>query len=283
MSDGLLLVNKPAGISSHAAVARVRRALGERKVGHSGTLDPMATGLLVLGVGRGTKLLTYLVGEDKRYTATIQLGAATDTDDALGTVLATADASALSVGQVEDALTHLRGALQQVPSTYSAIKVAGQRAYARARAGDQVELAPRSITVHRFDVVGMRIGERTELDVVVECSSGTYVRALARDLGAALGVGGHLTALRREQVGQFTVQQAVAPEDATVADLESVDAACQRLFPVWHAEPPVWRALQFGQRVAPPPAGELTAVYDAAAVVALVRPDGRPELVFRPA
>lgn len=283
MTSGLLLVDKPAGISSHGAVAQVRRALSERKVGHSGTLDPMATGLLVLGVGRATKLLTYLVGEDKTYTATIALGAATDTDDALGEVTATADASALSLARVEEALAGLRGTIQQVPSTYSAIKIDGQRAYARARAGADVQLPERAVTVHRLDVVAFRQGQLASLDVVVECSAGTYVRALARDLGAALGVGGHLTALRRTRVGTFEVSDAVAPDAVSAADVRALEVAAGGLFPTWEADPATVRALGFGQQVAPPPAGSLTAVYDGAALVALVRPDGRPELVFRPA
>lgn len=220
-AGGILLVDKPQGITSHDVVARARRALGTRKVGHAGTLDPMATGLLVLGVDGATRLLTYLVGADKTYTATIRLGGRTDTDDAEGTVVERADAAAWA--HVDDAaidrgVAALTGDIRQVPSTVSAIKVHGRRAYDLARAGESVELAARAVTVSRFDVLARRRSpDALDLDVVVDCSSGTYIRALARDLGAGLGVGGHLTALRRERVGPFDVADAVA-SDAIAAD-----------------------------------------------------------------
>ncbi|WP_125132458.1 tRNA pseudouridine(55) synthase TruB [Microbacterium sp. 10M-3C3] len=220
-AGGILLVDKPQGITSHDVVARARRALGTRKVGHAGTLDPMATGLLVLGVDGATRLLTYLVGADKTYTATIRLGARTDTDDAEGTVVERADAAAWA--DVDDAaidrgVAALTGDIRQVPSTVSAIKVQGRRAYDLARAGESVELAARAVTVSRFAVLARRRSpDALDLDVVVDCSSGTYIRALARDLGAGLGVGGHLTALRRERVGPFDVADAVA-SDAIAAD-----------------------------------------------------------------
>ena len=217
---GLLIVDKPAGITSHDAVAAVRRALGTRAVGHAGTLDPMATGVLVLGVGRATKLLGHLALGDKAYLATIRLGVATTTDDAEGEPLPPAgdavggvapDAGAVEPAAIHAGMAELTGAVQQVPSAVSAIKVGGQRAYALARAGRPVALAPRPVTVSRFDLLALRRGEHvTDLDVLVECSTGTYVRALARDLGAMLGVGGHLTALRRTRVGPFTLASARA-------------------------------------------------------------------------
>lgn len=220
--SGILLVDKPGGITSHDVVSRARKALNTRKVGHAGTLDPMATGLLVLGVGGATRLLTYLVGLDKTYHATIRLGAATDTDDAEGDTIESADAAtlaALESGAIAAAVAPLTGQIWQVPSTVSAIKVGGKRAYSLARAGESVELASRQVEVSRFDVMAERrdVAGAIDLDVIVDCSSGTYIRALARDLGRALGVGGHLTALRRTRIGPFDVQDA-APVDAIAAE-----------------------------------------------------------------
>ncbi len=216
-SAGILLVDKPGGMTSHDVVARARRALGTRKIGHAGTLDPMATGLLVLGVEGATRLLTFIVGLDKTYEATIRLGESTDTDDADGEVIDRTDASPLASPAIRAAIGPLTGRISQVPSTYSAIKVDGRRAYDLARAGQEVELKAREVTVSRFDVVAeRRSGAVVDLDVVVDCSSGTYIRSLARDLGAALGVGGHLTALRRTRIGPFEVTDA-APVDA-IAD-----------------------------------------------------------------
>lgn len=209
----VLLVDKPAGLTSHDVVSRVRRLARTRRVGHAGTLDPMATGLLVLGIGRATRLLTHLVGLDKQYTATVRLGVGTDSDDATGRSTGGADTGALTRDDVVAAMAALTGDLDQVPSTVSAVKVDGQRAYARARAGQEVTLTPRPVTVHAFDRVAVhpaRAGDRAvlDLDVRVHVSSGTYVRALARDLGTALGVGGHLTVLRRTRVGPFEVAAA---------------------------------------------------------------------------
>ena len=209
MADGLVIVDKPSGWTSHDVVGRVRRLAGTRKVGHAGTLDPMATGVLVLGVNRATRLLGHLMLTQKTYTATMRLGASTTTDDAEGEVVREADASHLSSSDVEAWLPRFRGEIEQVPSAVSAIKVDGQRAYARARAGESVELAARPVTIDRLDVSDVRSsGSHLDLDVEVECSSGTYVRALARDLGSCLGVGGHLTALRRTRVGPFRLDVA---------------------------------------------------------------------------
>jgi tRNA pseudouridine55 synthase len=228
-AGGIVLVDKPGGITSHDVVARARRALGTRKIGHAGTLDPMATGLLVLGVDGATRLLTYLVGADKTYTATMRLGQTTDSDDADGEVTARADAGAVAAIE-EEALRRgvaaLTGRISQVPSTVSAIKVQGRRAYDLARAGEHVQLAPREVTVSRFDVLAQRLeGDVLDLDVRVDCSSGTYIRALARDLGADLGVGGYLTALRRERVGPFDVADAVAVDDIVAGRMLSPAAA----------------------------------------------------------
>ena len=198
--SGLVVVDKPAGLTSHDVVARLRRILRTRKVGHAGTLDPMATGVLVCGVGRGTKLLGHLALDTKAYTATIRLGATTTTDDAEGETVTETDPSAVTDEAIAAGIATLTGPILQVPSSVSAIKVDGRRAYARVRAGEQVVLPPRPVTVSAFTLLARR---GADLDVAVECSSGTYVRALARDLGATLRVGGHLTALRRTRVGPF--------------------------------------------------------------------------------
>ena len=198
--SGLVVVDKPGGMTSHDVVSRVRRLAGTRKVGHAGTLDPMATGVLVLGVNRATRLLGHLMLTEKRYDATIRLGVSTTTDDAEGEVLATASTDGLDEATVRAAAAEFVGDLMQVPAAVSAIKVDGKRAYQRVREGEDVELAARPVTVHELVVTAVR-GD--ELDVSLRCSSGTYVRAIARDLGARLGVGGHLTALRRTAVGPY--------------------------------------------------------------------------------
>lgn len=237
VSPGILLVDKPAGLTSHDVVARTRRAFGTRKVGHAGTLDPMATGLLVIGIEGATRLLTYIVGADKTYRATIRLGQTTTTDDAEGEITGTAEAgawSAVTDESVDAGVAALTGAISQVPSAVSAIKVDGRRAYDRVRAGEEVVLAARDVVVSRFDVVARRRdGDLLDLDVVVDCSSGTYIRALARDLGAALGVGGHLTALRRTRVGPFDVADAVGLDDLDgAAPLSPAAAASAVLTPL---------------------------------------------------
>ncbi|MGD9531709.1 tRNA pseudouridine(55) synthase TruB [Pseudonocardia sp.] len=230
MESGLVIVDKPGGLTSHDVVSRLRRILRTRKVGHAGTLDPMATGVLVCGVGRGTKLLGHLALDTKAYTATIRLGASTTTDDAEGDVLATADAAGVTDEAIRAAMAGLTGAIEQVPSSVSAIKVDGRRAYALVRAGEQVALPARPVTVSAFDLIARRAAE---LDVAVECSSGTYVRALARDLGSALQVGGHLTALRRTRVGPFTLAHArTLPELEAQPGLQlGLDAAVDVAFP----------------------------------------------------
>lgn len=221
--DGLLVLDKPADWTSHDVVARSRRLCATRKVGHAGTLDPMATGVLVLGIGRATKLLTFLVGHDKAYAATVRVGQSTLTDDAEGEVTAAPGAQGLTKDAVAAAVATLTGEIAQVPSAVSAIKVKGQRSYHRVRAGEDVVLPPRAVTVSRFEVLASRQATAedgtavVDLDIEVEVSSGTYVRALARDLGTTLGSAGHLTALRRTRVGAFTLEQA-----HTLAGLEAV-------------------------------------------------------------
>jgi tRNA pseudouridine55 synthase len=215
-SPGLLVIDKPGGITSHGVVSVVRRALGTRKVGHAGTLDPMATGVLILGIERGTRLLGHLALHDKEYLATIRLGSSTVTDDREGESLHIASPESLACltdERIEQAVARLRGEIEQIPSAVSAIKVDGKRAHALVRAGEDVVLKPRSVTVAAFEVRFIARSESwVDLEVAVTCSTGTYVRALARDLGADLGVGGHLTELRRTRVGGWTVGEAVALE-----------------------------------------------------------------------
>jgi tRNA pseudouridine55 synthase len=303
-ADGLLVVDKPSGWTSHDVVARCRRLAGTRKVGHAGTLDPMATGVLVVGVGRATRLLTYVVGADKAYDATIRLGVSTTTDDAEGEVV-----TAAGVGEgVDAAALHrevavLTGDVLQVPTTVSAIKVDGKRAYARARAGEEVDLAARPVTVSTFDVLDVRESSADglpvlDVDVHVVVSSGTYVRALARDLGAALGVGGHLTALRRTRVGGFdlagarTLDELAAQADAdgTLATVPPADAA-RVTFPVRELTEPEARALGYGQWVpASGTAGTVAGIGPDGTLVALLEDAtrrgehlARPVLVLAPA
>jgi tRNA pseudouridine55 synthase len=202
--EGLLVVDKPQGLTSHDVVARVRRLAGTRRVGHAGTLDPLATGVLVLGIGRATRLLGHLARHDKDYTAGIRLGVSTDTHDSEGHVTETSDAHWDRAG-VEKAMAELRGEISQVPPSYSALKVDGKRAYARARAGEEVELAARTVTVSAFE---LRAIEDQVVVADVTCSAGTYVRALARDLGTILGTGGHLVSLRRTRVGAYCIADA---------------------------------------------------------------------------
>jgi tRNA pseudouridine55 synthase len=264
--DGLLIVDKPAGWTSHDVVARARRLCGTRRVGHAGTLDPMATGVLVLGVNRATKLLTFLVGSDKTYTGKIRLGQSTVTDDAEGELCASHDVGALSEQAVQDAVGALTGEIAQVPSSVSAIKVGGQRSYARVRAGQDVVLAPRAVTVRRFDILDQRTrsagGQMVwDLDVIVEVSSGTYIRALARDLGNALRVGGHLTALRRTRVGRFGIEDAHSLGDLEIASesddmpLIALSTAARDCFDSRELTAAEATAVGYGQRIASRPAG----------------------------
>jgi len=217
--SGVAVIDKPAGRTSHQVVAKVRHIVGTRKVGHAGTLDPMATGVLVIGIGRATRLLGYLALTEKAYQATIRLGIATVSDDADGEMIASAGAGGVSDDQIGPALARLRAKRLQVPSSVSAIKINGVRSYAKVRSGQDVVLSPRQVIIHKFEVLDRRDLEVdgvtvVDLDVIVECSSGTYVRALARDLGTTLGTGGHLTALRRTRVGPFTLEQAQTMDEA---------------------------------------------------------------------
>jgi tRNA pseudouridine55 synthase len=226
-SSGLLIVDKPAGWTSHDVVAKIRRLAGTKRVGHAGTLDPMATGVLVVGIEKATRLLGYLALTEKEYTATIRLGQTTTTDDAEGEVIG--HVPVLNIGEAEllRAVAALTGEISQVPPGVSAIKVGGQRAYKLARAGETPELAARNVTVREFAVDAVRpAGDLLDADVRVTCSSGTYIRALARDLGTSLGVGGHLTALRRTRVGPYVASQA-RTVDELIRSVEEARAAGQ--------------------------------------------------------
>lgn len=210
---GFLFIDKPTGLTSHDVVARARRVLGTRKIGHAGTLDPLATGLLILGVNRATRLLGYISGADKKYESTIQLGIATHSDDADGEVITEQDASGVTRAQVEGVLASFLGDIDQVPSAVSAIKVDGKRAHERVRAGESVELPSRRVTIYSIDVLDFVSREVAEVKIAVHCSSGTYIRSIARDLGTALGVGGHVTELRRTAIAQYPVSDAQRLDD----------------------------------------------------------------------
>jgi tRNA pseudouridine55 synthase len=262
-ADGLVVVDKPAGFTSHDVVAVMRGIARTRRVGHAGTLDPMATGVLVLGLGRATRLLGHLALTEKEYEATIRLGQATLTDDAEGEVTAAAGAAGLGRAAIDAAVTGLTGAIMQVPSSVSAVKIDGKRAYRRVRQGEDVQIPARPVTVSAFTV--HEVSERapadgtavTDLDVTVVCSSGTYVRALARDLGAALGTGGHLTALRRTRVGPYGLAAARTleelREELVVLPLGQAAAAA---FPRWDVDARQAELLGHGARIATPPLPE---------------------------
>ncbi|NUP78466.1 MAG: tRNA pseudouridine(55) synthase TruB [Nonomuraea sp.] len=232
--SGLIIVDKPGEWTSHDVVARMRRIAGTRRVGHAGTLDPMATGVLVIGVEKATRLLGHLALTEKVYEATIRLGVTTNTDDAEGETVATASAADVDAAEIRKGVEALTGEIMQVPPQVSAIKVNGQRAYKMARAGEEVALVARPVTVYAFDVLDIRpTGDVVDVDAVVTCSSGTYIRALARDLGAGLGVGGHLTRLRRTRVGPYDLSLAksldqLAEECVVLPISEAVAAAFPR-------------------------------------------------------
>ncbi|WP_296603255.1 tRNA pseudouridine(55) synthase TruB [Nocardioides sp.] len=275
--SGLVVVDKPGGITSHDVVARVRRLAGTRKVGHAGTLDPMATGVLVLGVNRATRMLGHLMLTEKAYDATIRLGVSTSTDDAEGEVTASVSTAGLDEATVRAAAAEFVGDLDQVPTAVSAIKVDGKRAYQRVRDGEEVELKARPVTVHELVVHDVREldhdgAETLDLDVSVRCSSGTYVRAIARDLGARLGVGGHLTALRRTAVGPYGLDVARTLDELAeeftmmpIADAARAAFASRDLDDAQAADVRVGRALDLdldGLTAVFSPDGEFLALYE---------------------
>jgi tRNA pseudouridine55 synthase len=289
-SAGLVVVDKPSGMTSHDVVSRCRRFFATRKVGHAGTLDPMATGVLVVGVERATKILGLLTAEDKSYAATIRLGQTTSTEDAEGEVQQTVSAAAVTDEAIEAAVAAQRGEILQVPSAVSAIKIAGKRSYQLAREGQAVELPARPVHIARFEVREVRrSGDFVDVDVEVDCSSGTYIRALARDIGDALGVGGHLTALRRTRVGRFGLDEA-RTLDALADDPRlsyTLDEACLLAFPRRELSSGEAEAARHGRALSP--AG-IDGVYAATAqdgqVISLLRdgPDmAKSVVVLRPA
>jgi tRNA pseudouridine55 synthase len=274
-ASGLVVVDKPAGMTSHDVVARVRRLAGTRKVGHAGTLDPMATGVLLVGVAKATRLLGHLTLTEKAYDGVVRLGVATTSDDAEGEVLMRAPAGALTEAAIREALAGFVGQIEQVPSSVSAVKVGGRRAYQRVRAGETVELAPRTVTVHALEMgATSRTGDTVDVAISLRCSSGTYVRAIARDLGAALGVGGHLVALRRTAVGPFGLADAQTLE--TLADnltLLPIGELAARCFPTCALDAGAARDVTHGRplpvslgAVGPvavfDPAGDFLALYE---------------------
>ena len=268
-TSGIVVVDKPAGMTSHDVVARLRRFFGTRKVGHAGTLDPMATGVLVAGIERGTKLLAHLVAEDKVYETTIRLGASTTTDDAEGATVDTHDASGVTDEAIRAEVAKLTGTIMQVPSKVSAIKIDGRRAHELVRAGEEVDIPAREVTIHAFDLGEIRRdGEFVDVDARVHCSSGTYIRSLGRDLGAALGVGGHLIALRRARVGAFSLTDARTLEQLeNSAELSlSLGDALIRVWPVLNVTADEYDALAMGKWLKP---RGLKGVH------AAVGPDGR--------
>jgi len=343
-ADGLIVVDKPGGMTSHDVVARIRRLAKTRRVGHGGTLDPMATGVLIIGVNRATRLLTYVIGSEKSYTATIRLGVSTITDDAEGDVTARASTASITDDQIRAELGRQVGEIDQVPSAVSAIKINGQRAYKRVRDGENVEIPARRITVHRLEVLGLRrttvaaaeqpaaepAAEQSraeqsgvksvagpsvvepaavqsaaeqadsvagqpldviDVDIDVTCSSGTYIRAIARDLGTALGVGGHLTALRRTAVGGLTLAEA-----STLAELEErapdvvglpIAEAAARAFPRRDATADEARVLSHGGPLDPIGIAGPYAVFDPAGVLLAIVSEhagrAKPEIVLAPA
>lgn len=292
-TDGLVVVDKPAGLTSHDVVARIRRLSGQRRVGHGGTLDPMATGVLVVALGRGTRLLTYVSNAGKGYAATIRLGRSTITDDAEGELVAEVPAGAVTDPQVRAGLAALTGEIDQVPSAVSAIKVGGRRAYQRVRQGEPVELPARRVVVSRLDLLAVRreLPGLIDVDVDLACSSGTYVRAIARDLGAALGVGGHLTALRRTFVDGFRLAEA-----ATLAELEQrapelvtipLSGAARRILPHREVTAEQARALSHGGRLPatgrPGPYAVFAPTGEVVAIVSERDGQAHPEIVLAPA
>jgi tRNA pseudouridine55 synthase len=278
-APGLVIVDKPAGMTSHDVVGRCRRIFSTRRVGHAGTLDPMATGVLVIGVDRATKILGLLTAASKSYAATIRLGETTSTEDAEGELLQRVSAAHVADEAIASAMAGLRGDIDQVPSAVSAIKVDGRRAYRLVREGHAVELPARPVRIDRFEALAVRRhGDLIDVDVEVDCSSGTYIRALARDLGAALGVGGHLTSLRRTRVGRFGLDQAYALDDLAERPRLSwtLDQACLLVFPRRELSSEEVEAASNGRSL--PPAG-IEGIYAASdadgRVIALLRDERR--------
>jgi tRNA pseudouridine55 synthase len=287
---GFLVVDKEPGMTSHDVVAIARKALGTKKVGHAGTLDPMATGVLVLGFNNGTRLLQYITDGDKSYLATVVLGAATVTDDFEGEVISTADASSITDEQINAALDTMRGTFMQRPSSVSAVKVDGERAYDRVRSGETVVLASREVTISQLDVLDIRhLGQRIEIDIEVTCSAGTYIRSIARDCGDLLKVGGHLSALRRSRVAGFTTQGAASISSLKEKEFSTLDLAdvARVTFPVRDIALDEKLELSFGRTLAPNLTdgiyAGITSSNELIALLSNVDGKAKPIAVFAPA
>ena len=287
---GIVVIDKPAGMTSHDVVGRCRRIFSTRRVGHAGTLDPMATGVLVIGIDRATKILGLLTAASKSYAATIRLGQTTSTEDAEGEVLQSVSAAHLTTEAIAAAVAGLRGDIEQVPSAVSAIKVDGRRAYRLVREGRTVALEARRVRIDRFEVFDVRSdGQFVDVDVEVDCSSGTYVRALARDVGVALGVGGHLTALRRTRVGRFALEQARSLDELAERPGLSLtlDEACLLMFARRDLTAEEAEATANGRPLSPAGIDGVYAACDAdGRVIALLRDEGsrtKSVVVIRPA
>jgi tRNA pseudouridine55 synthase len=290
MMHGFLVVDKEPGMTSHDVVAIARRALGTRKVGHAGTLDPMATGVLVLGFNNGTRLLQYITDGDKSYLATVVLGASTVTDDFEGEVISTADASSITDEQINAVLDTMRGTFMQRPSSVSAVKVDGERAYDRVRAGETVVLASREVTISQLEVLGIRhLEQRIEIDIEVTCSAGTYIRSIARDCGDELKVGGHLSALRRTRVAGFTTSGAASIAGLKNGEFTTLDLAdvARVTFPVREIALDEKLELSFGRTLAQNPSeGIYAGISSSNELIALlsnVEGKAKPIAVFAPA
>ncbi|EPQ75683.1 tRNA pseudouridine(55) synthase TruB [Mycobacterium marinum] len=287
---GIVVVDKPGAMTSHDVVGRCRRIFGTRRVGHAGTLDPMATGVLVIGIERATKILGLLTATSKSYAATIRLGQTTSTEDAEGEPLASVSAEHVAPEAIAAAILDLTGDIRQVPSAVSAIKVDGRRAYQLAREGQTVELAARPVRIDRFELMDLRRGaDVIDIDVEVDCSSGTYIRALARDLGAALDVGGHLTSLRRTRVGHFDLSQSASLDELAERPALSLtlDQACLLMFPRRDLTADESQSVGNGRPLEPAGIDGIYAASDAdGRVIALLRDEGRRTksvVVIRPA
>lgn len=290
--SGLILIDKPAGWTSHDVVARTRKLAGTRKVGHAGTLDPMATGILVIGFNKATRLLTYIVDTTKTYIATIRLGHNTATDDADGEITQTRYANAVTIEAIHQAIADLTGTIQQVPSAVSAIKIDGKRAYQRVREGEAVDIPARQVTIHALNVTDIRRaadGKTIDLDVEVVCTPGTYIRALARDLGETLQTGGYLTELRRIAVGPYHVDDAVTLEElATDFRYTDISAAATKLFPTRTVSADEATDLVHGRRIPASDTSQLLAAQlETGQIIALIADaqrsgtiEAKPEIVF---
>ena len=268
-NHGFVIIDKPAGITSHDVVAQLRKKLSTKRVGHAGTLDPMATGVLVLGINNATKFLQYITEGKKRYLGTIRLGQSTTTDDKEGEILTSNDVAAVNENKIKELLALQVGTIMQVPSKVSAIKIDGERAYDLVRQGKEVEIPAREVTIYSLNILEIRKSDFVDIDIDVECSAGTYIRSIARDLGEALGVGGHLFALRRSEVSPFTLNDCSALDNPQIRSLaESISS----IMPIRHIDLQEIQELSFGRSltksdfagigVAIGPNGEVAAILE---------------------